>query len=419
MLNPSPSTQASILKDLDRCVMCGMCAPHCPTYELHQTESESPRGRIQLMAAAWKEQLPLGSSSQQHLASCLLCRACESMCPAGVPFETLMNKTRAMHNWPSTPVEKAQRGFALLHNQPLIRTVVRGLYWYRKWGLQRLARASGMLRWLGFARADAILPPLAPPRAWSAFYPAPAGPRHRGTVALFTGCVTYLIDQDATLAAVTLLNASGYDVSIPPNQTCCGALHAHSGDLATAAELAVVNGQAFAAAHVTACLSLTPGCTTTLMASSIGPVAYHDVCAFFVQHKLVDGMTCRALSKRVAVHIPCSQRFLGGAAHTTTLLAAIPELDMITLDQKLCCGAAGTHMLTHACDADAFMDMTLDALAKTHAEMVVTTNVGCAMLMRHGLARRKMKVEVMHPLALLQRQLANVAVYSGSHPSVN
>ena len=356
------------------------------------------------MAALWREQLPLNDSSRQHLESCLLCRACEAVCPADVPFESVMNRTRA--NMAATgSASPMKRGLDLLLNKPLLRLGTRALRWYQRLGLQRLARATGLLRRLGLARADALLPPLASPTPWRPNYRAAAQPA-RGMVALFTGCVSDLIDRDATSATIALLTAGGYDVTVPPAQTCCGALHAHSGDLATAATQRATNEHAFSTAASSAILSVTPGCTATLKeldrACAAAPV--HDACEFFARHELPATLDFKPLPQRIALHTPCSQRTLGGNAHIKKLLSAIPELNVVTIDHKLCCGAAGSHMLSHPHDADALMDLTLDAIEQSQPDLIVTTNVGCSILMRHALRQRGSTIEIVHPLTLLQRQ---------------
>ncbi len=71
--------------DLYRCVHCGLCLSSCPTYLELGVETESPRGRIALMKAVNEGRLGISSRVVSHWELCLHCRACEWVCPSGVP----------------------------------------------------------------------------------------------------------------------------------------------------------------------------------------------------------------------------------------------------------------------------------------------------------------------------------------------
>ena len=81
-------------EDIYKCVKCGFCLTACPTYLDTGLETESPRGRIALMRAVTEERLPLTNRIIDHWALCLQCRACEAVCPSGVPFGHMMESTR-------------------------------------------------------------------------------------------------------------------------------------------------------------------------------------------------------------------------------------------------------------------------------------------------------------------------------------
>src|SRR3984885_1220203 len=82
-------------EDYSRCVHCGLCLNHCPTYRLWGREADSPRGRIRQMALVDQGQLELGESFVTHIDRCLDCRACETACPSGVEYGKLVELTRA------------------------------------------------------------------------------------------------------------------------------------------------------------------------------------------------------------------------------------------------------------------------------------------------------------------------------------
>src|SRR5207302_1390538 len=171
-----------------RCVACGLCLPHCPTFRKTKSELESPRGRIALMLALAQGELDASAPLESHLSLCLLCRACEAVCPAGVPFNAVMDATRArLHTQRRAPWLRrlGLRAALWLTHARAAAHATRALRLYQRSGLQAALRASGVLRLLRLARLDAELPASIPsPEPLAAHYPA-RGAR-RGAVALFT-----------------------------------------------------------------------------------------------------------------------------------------------------------------------------------------------------------------------------------------
>src|SRR2546427_447029 len=240
---PGPLTLHGLsVEGVNQCVHCGLCLASCPTFSELGTEMDSPRGRIFLIKSLAEGRIALTDSVADHLSLCLDCRACETVCPAGVPYGGLIEAAKAEmeHRRPGSPARRLFRwlNFGLLLGHPrLLGLAAAGLRLYQTCGLQFLVRASGIVRVLPRTlRAwESLLPPL-PSRAERAPLPrlvTAEGPR-RARVALLTGCVQAVVFGAHNRATARVLAKNGCDVVVPEGQGCCGALNAHGGDHARA-----------------------------------------------------------------------------------------------------------------------------------------------------------------------------------------
>ena len=154
-------------KDLYKCVHCGLCLTSCPTYIETGLETESPRGRIAMMKAVAEGRMEVRKRMVSHWDLCLGCRACEAVCPSGVPYGRLIENTRArvVHDRKTTWPYKLVRLFLLRGLLPylmLLRFMVRILKIYQYVGAQELIRKSQILRILpaGLYGMEAQIPKL-------------------------------------------------------------------------------------------------------------------------------------------------------------------------------------------------------------------------------------------------------------------
>ena len=402
------------------CVHCGLCLPHCPTYQETGRETSSPRGRIYLMRGVAEGRLPLEGTVADEMYFCLACRACESACPAGVEYGHLVETMRAEIDRVGARSRLARAAERLALRQVVgrpraLRAAAAALRAYQRSGLQRLVRRTGLLRLApGLARAERSLPELPDPHRPPMLVPA-RGER-RGRVAFFASCVMPELFPAANAATVEVLAENGFEVQIPREQACCGALHRHSGDPDAALRLQRRNRSAFHADDFDAVVTNSAGCGAALKdAGDALGAKVRDISEF------LDGAGLRPprglLELRVAYDDPChllhGQRI---AAAPRRLLEAVPGLDVFDLPGASdCCGAAGIYSLTHPETSLALRARKVAAIADARPDAVATGNPGCLLQIAGGLREANLvRIEVVHPVELVARSYRAAASESAS-----
>jgi glycolate oxidase iron-sulfur subunit len=413
---------------VNRCVHCGLCLAYCPTFSELGTEMDSPRGRIHLIKSLAEGRVRLSDSVSAHLDLCLGCRACETVCPAGVPYGQLIEAARAEieRQRPGRPWRRLFRwmNFSVLLPRPrllgLAATVLRA---YQVSGLQRVARASGLVRLLPepMRSWEPLLPTL-PPRHDRAPLPeriAAESPR-RATVGLLTGCIQQVAFGHHNRATAHVLAKNGVEVIVPREQTCCGALHAHAGEHETALQLARRTIAAFEDARVEHVVVNTSGCGAHLKAYGTllaGDPAWRERAsrfaarvrdiAEFLAHEPLRGPLA-PVNRTVTYHDPChvvhGQRI---RKEPRALLAQIPGLRVVELaESDWCCGSAGTYNLTQPEMATRLQERKVRHIQATGADAVVTANPGCIIQIAQGLETAGTPVPVLHVVELLDQAYA-------------
>lgn len=401
------------LSATERCVKCGLCLPHCPTFRLTGNEADSPRGRISLMQMLEEPDSDWSPGLYRHLDQCLMCHACESMCPSKVPFGALMDTARqrlAEHRKQG----QAQRlmdaaGLALLTSAGGRKVAAAGMAMARLFKLQRLTAAPAPLR-----RLLELLPEPAP-RITAADRPVIS--TTRGNVNLFTGCTGELLDRPTLEAVELLLTRLGYSITRPRRQTCCGALHQHSGQAHRASRLAHANLNAFAG-NDDPVLVFASGCCAHLQTyAGLYPDAQDfgrrvtDIVSFLATHR-PDSLAFKPLPEDVAVYIPCTQRNVLGAKPLHEVLTWIPEMRTTLINPDGgCCGAAGSYMLSQPQMSARLRRAMVERIADSGSRILVTTNIGCSLQLGAGLKQLGLAVEIMHPAKLLAAQLQDQPDY--------
>lgn len=397
-------------KTLD-CVHCGLCLPHCPTYRETGRESSSPRGRIYLMRGVAEGRIELDALVAAEMHFCLDCRACESACPAGVEYGQLLAGMRAEIDLRGAR-PRARRfveRLALRHvigSRRMLGLAAQLLRWYQRSGFQRLVRAGSLLRPLpGLRAAERALPRLPDAHRPPTLVAAEGG--RRGRVGFFTGCVMPEFFGPINAATLRVLVRNGFEVHVPRQQCCCGALHRHSGDPLGAERLERQNRSAFHVDDVDAIIVNAAGCGAALKSDSSGLGAkVRDVSEFLVDVGLRSPVGELRLS--VAYDDPChllhGQRI---SEAPRALLREIPGLRVIDLPgSSECCGAAGIYNLTHPEMAGQLLARKLAAITETRPDVVATGNPGCLLQIGAGVREAELDIQVMHPVELLARSYA-------------
>ncbi|HVF07665.1 MAG TPA: (Fe-S)-binding protein [Actinomycetota bacterium] len=391
--------------DLDACVACGLCLPHCPTYRLTGEESASPRGRITAMRAVADGNAEVDETFVTFMDLCLVCRACEDVCPSHVPFGRMMERARAQIEPERGVGTRLLRWLGLdvvLPRPALIRLVA---------VLQPLARPF-MPR-----RIRAIVPRRAAPLARLPRVTEQAGGATRGTVALLSGCVQDRWFHEVNLATIRVLARCGWRVTVPRAQRCCGALQAHNGRLEVARRLARLNARAFAGADDV--VANAAGCGAhmrsypELIEGATLPV--RDVMAFLSDEGIGDVPLGAIGIDRVAYHDAChALRAQGIHAQPRALLAAIPGLQVVEIaNGDRCCGAAGLYNVTEPELAGRLQREKAEAVRGTAASLIASANPGCTMQLRAGLAELDVSADVVHPIELLDAAMTAGAASGG------
>lgn len=418
-------------KTLD-CVHCGLCLASCPTYELFGRETTSPRGRIYLMRGLVEGAIEPSEAVVKDLDLCLVCRACEPVCPSGVHYGELMEFTRHHFLEPARPqtLEQRAKRFALRSLIPYprrLRLVAWLLALYEGLGIRSLLQRYGVLAYLSprTALRDRLLPPM--PRAKERRrLPKQrlSGPGHRGRVAMLEGCVMPLLLGKTNRATMRVLAQQGFEVVIPKSDVCCGALGAHFGQLDVARKTALRAIEAFqSCGPVDAIIVNSAGCGAAMKeygrllegvpgvtpqqqqaAREIG-AKVKDVSEFLAAQGIREpGGRCDAkVAYADACHLAHAQ---GVKAPPRDLLKAIPGVDLVPLERSdRCCGAAGLYNVLEPEASQKLLDGKLAELKASGANIVATANPGCMLQYAAGLRNENSQVEVLHPIELFDRAL--------------
>ncbi len=397
------------------CIHCGLCLSSCPTYRVLGNEMDSPRGRIHLMRAFDEGRTAITDTFTEHMFRCLDCRACETACPSGVQFGSMMEEMRGriVDERPANPVMSLVMRYVFPYPRRF-HLAARLLQFYRQTGLQRLVRSTGLLARIApsYAAAEAMTPEVALQTGVQIGHTYRAHGQPAGTVAFFSGCVMNSLLGDVNRATVDLLNAAGFDVIVPDGQICCGALANHAGLRDAARGMARVNVDKFPE-DVEAIVVNASGCGAMLAEYPLlidGAADFSskvlDVSAFLASTRIQSRLS-RTVTARVGYDDPCHLLHAQGVRKPPReLLKAIPGVEFVEVaGADECCGSAGVYNLTHRELATEILDRKMERVKAANLDVLVTGNPGCLFQLQYGARRHGLDLEVVHIAEFLRRAI--------------
>lgn len=415
MTQPAGPEALRIYEKTLACVHCGLCLPACPAYENAPRESLAPRGQVFNARALLEGRLPASDGLAEDLYECLACRGCESVCPAGVEVGAIVEGVRGLLDEERVEPRRVRvlKRFALgvVVARPV---VLKAAMWLLRFtgriGLRRLVQPVLARLAPKLAARERLLPDV-PARERFPARISPGG-EARGTVALFLGCVAPHLRPETSRAAIETLSANGWEVVIPKEQGCCGALHLHAGLPDLARGLARRNLAAFA--DDLPLVTTAAGCGAAL--SEYGELLDADPPAGSFSRRVTDVSAflaengCRPPAAgpretplRVVYDAPC-HLFHAQQVREQPLriLRSLPGVELVTVrDPERCCGSAGIYNVTRHDTSMAVLDRKMANIAPADPDLIATGNIGCQLQLAEGARRAGLAAEVAHPIELL------------------
>ena len=335
---------------LDRCISCGYCLPACPTYQLTGDEQSSPRGRITLMRALQDGKMPF-SDALEESSFCLGCRACEPVCPAGVEYGVLLEEWREI-SWQGK-------------NRPLI---IRGLF--------EAVKSTWRVRAMG------LISPTAHQR------------KSDPNLNLMMGCFERVLFPKVSRTVARIAP----EVSITKNQGCCGALHAHNGELERGKEMATRLGEKLPGTILT-----TAGGCAAHLAAVLGNERVNEFSQWWsAQEKLLKPIEKDGKKIRIGFQDSCHLRNgLGIFKEPRAILKSLGEYVEIP-NASGCCGAAGSYSLLQRKNSQKVIAKKIEDIKALDLDYVITVNPGCTRQLVTSLRRSRVKTRVLHIAQLIE-----------------
>ena len=406
-------------EDVNYCIRCGLCLWVCPTYKDSLRETESPRGRVVLVAKAIEGELDLTRNFKDHMYRCLDCLACNDICPVGIkPADLCLEARHAIHQATPTPPLKPILFRGIFPRTGLLEALTKPVALYDRTGLRKAVNAVGATSILPSQLRDMerMLPHKLPLRGTRHQIPdvTPAKGERRAHVAYFLGCVQGVMMADGCRATVEVLAENGCDVITPSDVKCCGMPMVGYGFKDEAREMARHNIDLLLELNIDVIVTDCATCGSSLkeyphwlandpeyaerakqFASKV-----RDISEFLVEIgiRTPEGK----VDARVTYHDPCHLCRAQSIREQPREMLRAAGVELVEMEgADTCCGSAGTQLITHYHTSVGVLESKMDGVADTEAEVIASGCPGCQMQLSLGVKRRGLKARVVHPSQIL------------------
>lgn len=409
---------------ITNCMHCGLCLPTCPTYSLTGREKSSPRGRIRLIKSVAEGKLAMTDGFIDEMNFCLDCQACETACPAGVKYGSLVESARnqiRLQGKQSFGESLLKKLFLrnVLANPGRLKFVARILWIYQNLGIEKVLTTFGITKFLlpKLARLQELSPRIDPEyfdEHHAEILHPPSAPKYR--VGFLSGCIMNVAFSRINEDTVKILLHHDCEVITPKQQVCCGSLQAHNGDFDIARDLARKNIDIFSRYELDAIVMNSAGCGA--MMKEYGHYLHGDpeyaAKAALIAAKVKDiseflfsiGLKPAAnpFRHKVTYHDAChlvhAQKV---SSQPRSLLKSIAGLEYVELDEaSWCCGSAGIYNVVRHDDSMKILERKMTNIQKANAEYVVANNPGCLLQIDYGCRRHAVPSKIVHLSSLLK-----------------
>lgn len=403
------------------CAKCGACLTVCPVYQVTGRESLTARGKLHLF-----ERLTSKEQTAEYaniVSACILCGACNDVCPRQVDILTLVIAAR-------------QKLPARISNQTLLYKISQKALAtpFLLSGLSRTALAAGSLFLKNLPEKSGLRYKLSflDLTNWQTSSERPSTKNNitnnaaTPQTAYFTGCFARHLNPAIASDTIQLLKASGQSSpSIPDSQVCCGLAAQSAGDSNTAKKLAQKNIEAFEDTNLpilTSCAS----CSTHLkkypelfkkdkkwlLRAETFADRVREFSTFFLstlpepQDTFIDDPTRE--KQKILYHDPCHLRFKAKITKPPRqLINRMPGMELVSLPHDpQCCGQGGLFDILHPDLSNKIMSKLTNDCKMISADTIVTTCTGCLIQWHRAISAGNHATDVIHLATLLANNLS-------------